>query len=204
MVQVSCCLGLDTRNPTSEPPNHGHWWLLDTTGRDSFCPERSRAAGAAALRPRRVRGAAAQGDRCHPGHPGVGHPAPPPPAAGIQWDGSAWLGQSCGHCALNTGALALLEALWGRGSPIPASLVGASPASPSPGPPAAPPAQSRAVLLPQPGAAVGTGLGTSLPGANTNARASLTPQQLCSVRLHARASRSQGSGHNCRARGSVQ
>ena len=63
-----------------------------------------------------MQGAAAQRNRCPPRHPGVRHPAPPLPAAGIPRDAGAWPGQGC---ALNTGSL---ETLWGRGSPIPASL----------------------------------------------------------------------------------
>lgn len=63
-----------------------------------------------------------------PWHTALGT-VPPPPAAGTSQDASVWLGQSSRHHALNTGILALLEVLCGRGSPLPASTHSCIPAS---------------------------------------------------------------------------
>lgn len=178
MVLVSALPGTGCQEPAPEPPNRCHQWLLDTTGRGRVCPKRSRTARAGALRPHGMQGAAAQGDRGQPGHAGIGHPAPPPPAARIPWDGSA------AGTALSTRVRLLRSKCCGaEAAPslhpcISASLLTASPDSPSPGTPVAPPAQSRAVLLPWARGAVGTGVGTGHPGDNASARVSLPPALL--------------------------
>lgn len=156
-----------------------------------------------------VQGAAARGDKCHPGHPGIGHPAPPPESHGMPAPG--W-GRAVGT-AFSTGVrLLCLKHCGAEAAPslrpcIPASLLGASPASPSPGPPVVAPAQSRAVLPPWAGGGQqGQGWGQASWGATLMAGCPYPPKlcSVCCVRLGTRVSRSQGSRHNGRARGSVQ
>lgn len=147
------------------------------------------------LCPHWMQGAAAQGERCQPGHTGIGTR----PHHRLQQE-SHRMGQCCGHRALNVGALAALEALWGRDSPIPASLLGASPAAP----------QSHGTAGTEQGSpattgrgAEGTGLGT-MWGDSAGARVSLPLSgSVCCVRLRVRGSGGQGSdttagsGHLC-------